>query len=41
MRGADERSGKLFSYENIVYDDAEEFDARLGTPGLHRAARRV
>jgi sulfotransferase len=27
-------------FENIEFD-AEEFDARLGTPGLHRVARRV
>ncbi len=27
-------------YENVVFD-AEEFDRRLGTPGLHRVGRRV
>jgi sulfotransferase len=27
--------------ENVVYEDAVEFDARLGTPGLHSVARRV
>jgi sulfotransferase len=27
-------------FENVVFD-AEEFDRRLGTPGLHRVARRV
>lgn len=27
-------------FENIIYD-ADEFDRRLGTPGLHRVARRV
>ena len=27
--------------ENVGYDDAAEFDARLGTPGLHRVGTRV
>ncbi len=27
--------------ENVAYAEAEEFDARLGTPGLHRVGRRV
>lgn len=27
--------------ENVVYEDATEFDARLGTPGLHAVGRRV
>jgi sulfotransferase len=26
---------------NVVYEDAREFDARLGTPGLHTVGRRV
>jgi sulfotransferase len=28
-------------FENVVYEDAAEFDARLGTPGLHVVGRRV
>ena len=27
--------------ENVVYEEAAEFDARLGTPGLHRVAGQV
>jgi sulfotransferase len=27
--------------DNIVYDEATEFDARLGTPGLHAVGRQV
>jgi sulfotransferase len=27
--------------ENVVYEDAVEFDMRLGTPGLHDVARQV
>jgi sulfotransferase len=27
--------------ENVVYEEAAEFDARLGTPGLHRVAPKV
>jgi sulfotransferase len=27
--------------DNVVYDDAAEFDARLGMPGLHEIARQV
>jgi sulfotransferase len=28
-------------FENVIYEDAAEFDARLGTPGLHRVGRQV
>jgi sulfotransferase len=28
-------------FDNVVFEAADEFDARLGTPGLHRVARRV
>ncbi len=28
-------------FENVQYDDASEFDARLGTPGLHQIGRAV
>ena len=33
---------KIFQHDfnNVVFD-ADEFDARLGTPGLHRVGRRV
>jgi sulfotransferase len=27
--------------ENVVYEEAAEFDARLGTPGLHQVGSRV
>lgn len=28
-------------FDNVVYDDAAEFDARMNTPGLHAVARQV
>ncbi|MEJ0068158.1 MAG: hypothetical protein WDO24_04855 [Pseudomonadota bacterium] len=28
-------------FENVVYDEAVEFDNRLATPGLHTVARQV
>ncbi|HUA54271.1 MAG TPA: sulfotransferase [Candidatus Sulfotelmatobacter sp.] len=28
-------------FDNVVYDEAAEFDARLATPGLHTVGRRV
>jgi len=30
----------VHDFENIEFD-AEEFDRRLGTPGLHKVGRRV